>query len=140
MAASAMPLAIASAIPESTKVCLKPPPAATMSRMPAIGANEEPTRPLTAERLFPSEKPNANIATTVVIVRAISGVPTKTTACPTAEASCPSISTRVRASMRNTGSSTTSIAEKNVGRFSPSTGPSSVASRSRAGSGTHLAI
>ena len=51
MADSVIELAITSPMPESTKVCLKPPPAATISMMPATEPNDWPTMPLTASRV-----------------------------------------------------------------------------------------
>ncbi len=50
MADSVMELAITSPMPESTSVCLKPPPAATIRMMPATEPKDCPTMPLTASR------------------------------------------------------------------------------------------
>ena len=64
------------AIPESTRVCLNPPPAPTMSRIPAMGASEAPTRPLTSSAPSPRRAPKRYMAARTVISRATIGLPT----------------------------------------------------------------
>lgn len=44
------------AIPVSTRICLNPPPAATMSKMLAIGGSAAPTLSLIASRFMPEGK------------------------------------------------------------------------------------
>ena len=56
-------LAIRSPMPESTSSCLKPPPAATMSRIPAIAGSAPPTEAEIRSRPKPTAVPRVNMAT-----------------------------------------------------------------------------
>ena len=62
----------------STSVCLKPPPAATISRMPAIGGSDcsERLAPI-ALASMPAPRPRVNTATITAMSSAIKGVPRK---------------------------------------------------------------
>ncbi len=62
--------------PQSTSVCLKPPPAATISSTPAIGASETSTVREIRSLVKPAARPRVNIATTTAASSATSGVPT----------------------------------------------------------------
>ena len=64
-------------IPVSTSTCLKPPPAPTMSRIPAIGPSESPIEEPSAVPLIPDPRPSVNIPTRTVMSRASRGAPRK---------------------------------------------------------------
>jgi hypothetical protein len=61
--------------PESTRVCLKPPPAPTIKRTLAMGGSESATVAEIRSRSKPALRPSVNIATTTAASRANSGVP-----------------------------------------------------------------
>ena len=69
------PLAMTSPTPESTRVCLNPPPAPTISRMLAMGANDESTSLLTALRVWPMAVPSSTSAATPTHSSSIRAVP-----------------------------------------------------------------
>ena len=112
-----MPVAITLPIPESTRVCLNPPPAATINKILAIEENERPTREFNVSLLHFARIANNIIAKIVVIVRASSGVPIHAITLPNVDFDCPVISTTLAASIRITGSKITLDASANVGRF-----------------------
>src|SRR3954468_8670945 len=61
--------------PASTSTCLKPPPAATMSRMPAIGGSAPPTTDEVCTRLKPARLPSEYIASSSPKTSATGGLP-----------------------------------------------------------------
>jgi hypothetical protein len=69
LAASATTLAT----PESTSICLNPPPAVTISRIPATPGKPAPSELLISSRFIPASRPRLAIATS----RATAGVPIK---------------------------------------------------------------
>ena len=64
-------------MPVSTRVCLKPPPAATMSRMPAIGGSDFSSEDASSLVPMPAPRPRVNMATMTAMSSAMSGVPRK---------------------------------------------------------------
>ncbi len=62
MPTDTIPVPMTVPTPESTRVCLNPPPAPTMSRMPATGAKEAPVREAMPEADRPSESPSTTMA------------------------------------------------------------------------------
>ena len=83
-------------MPVSTRTCLKPPPAATISRMPAIGGSDglHDLRDL-APGPCPESRPSVNIATTSEINSANSGSPIRSS---TRRSGCDLSSIRMSAS------------------------------------------
>src|SRR6476659_4435903 len=67
--------AITLEMPLSTSTCLSPPPAATISRMPAIGGSAASTVTDSRDRSKPAATPSVYIASSTASSSAISGVP-----------------------------------------------------------------
>ena len=135
--------AMTSAIPDSTSVSLKPPPAPTMRRMDATGASEEPTMLVTSCVVRPLMRPRTTIAYSTVSSSATIGSPTNVSSLKMMESSCPiiTISTTVRSSIKITGIKTTEIATPNDGRCPSRFSVSEASPRTLAASrGTHLTI
>src|SRR5579884_1772161 len=93
-------LPIESAIPVCTSICLNPPPAPMISRIPAIGASDSLSE--TPERARPSR--NTSRATATAMAMAMIGSPTKSATLIASLFAGAVRSTTVRASMMRTGS------------------------------------
>ena len=137
-----MPLPSSLAIPVSTRICLNPPPAATMSKMPAIGGSAAPTLLLIASRFMPEALLRVKIASRVVSSKANIGSPRKSKILWTAVPLRAKISARALPIMRTTGSRTVIKVTENLGR--PGAIPqrpfsSELRKRSGASAGTHRA-
>lgn len=91
--------------PTSISVCLKPPPAPTISRMPAIGASDFSTVEESRSLVNPAARPSVNIPTMTAASRAMSGEPmTSVTRWMPLSLSSTTMSTSALPSMRTTGS------------------------------------
>ena len=105
-------------IPLSTRTCLKPPPAATMSKIPAIAGRAAPVVLEMVSRSIPDPRPRVNIATTTAISRAMIGVPSTSSTCRTIwSSSLMKISAMALPSINTTGSRTLKIVMANDGRL-----------------------
>lgn len=107
--------------PESMRVCLKPPPAPTMRRTPAIGASDFSTVEDSRSLVNPAARPSVNMPTITAASRAISGEPmTSKTRCTVCSGLSTTMSTSALASIRTTGSRIVATAARKLGRFSRS--------------------
>ena len=106
-------------MPVSTSTCLKPPPAATISRMPAMGGRASLTDLVMASLFMPEARPKVNIATNTEISSAMNGLPiTSKTFCTPFSGSSTMMSTIALAIISATGSSTVASVLPNEGRVS----------------------
>ena len=103
------------AMPVSTRICLKPPPAATMRRMPAIGGREAPMQSLMASLSIPEVLPRVKIASRVVSSRANIGWPRKSRTLRMTVPFAAKMSARALPIMRMTGSRTVMRVTENFG-------------------------
>lgn len=126
--------------PESMRVCLNPPPAPTISRMPAMGARDFSTVDPSRSLVNPAARPSVNMPTITDASSAISGEPATSkirwTIC---SGSSTTMSTSALASISTTGSSMVAMVAPNPGRFSSSSEARAGIMRSGTGTSTQRA-
>ncbi len=126
--------------PASIRVCLKPPPAPTISRMPAIGARDFSTVVDRRSLVKPAARPSVNMPTITAASNAISGEPmTSKTRCTLCAGSSTTMSTSALDSISTTGSSMVARVAPKPGRFSSSSEARAGTMRSGAGTSTQRA-
>src|SRR3954452_14891944 len=101
--------------PASTSTCLKPPPAATMSRIPAIPGSEPPTVLEIFSRPKPTAAPSVNIASRTPANSATTGVPTMSRTVRSVDPLSRVSSPIARRSISPTGSRTVTIVAPRAG-------------------------
>ena len=105
--------------PVSISTCLNPPPAETISRMPAMGGSESPMDLVIPARSIPEPRPKVNIATNTAISSAMNGLPMTSKTCWTRFSSLSmTMSAIALAIISTTGSSTDASVIPNDGRVS----------------------
>src|ERR1700731_1585094 len=107
-------------IPLSTRICLNPPPAATIKMMPATGGRPDATHFANSSRDIPTPTPKVNMPTTTAMSSATNGVPrTSKTTRNGLLSSLTKTSTTALPSISATGTSTLNSVIPNEGRRHP---------------------